>query len=183
MDLEEPVLSNREQLELLFDAYLKERQPEIVDRLRGYYFAKFQVGENLDEYVERKKLSFIEFNDDWVIAHETLEKDVVDGYISSFLEKFFDQEESVSLKPLKQVLAANRNAVRDFVAKATPIVGAWCKREKMDVPEIWVNINEQDIARQLENKGHFDFEFLELDRFPAICSDASCWPRSYAANN
>ena len=176
VELHEPTLSNRAELKRQYEAYLNERRFEVLERLRHHYYETFKNEGDLDEYIARKKMDFIEFNENWVFTHETLDKDVVDSHISSLLDHVLGHDTSVSLAPLKRVLETNRKTVRDFVAKASPVVGAWCKRMNVAIPEPWVTMIAQDIARRIENSGLFDFEILELDRLPVICARCSCWP-------
>ena len=176
--LGEPTLANEDELRQLYDAHLVRLKPKILERLRRHHAADFQEGNDLTNYVERKRLSFLYFNDEWVLTQETLKTELVDAHVLELLTNALGQDVSVKLPSLKRVVEANRKVVREFAASALPVLRVWCKRNDVSLPEPWAQTEAQAVVRLLENKGLLDFEAINAEGIPALCRRGSCWPTS-----
>ena len=176
LELGEASLSNEVELRQLYEAYLGRMRPTIIERLRRHYVSDFYGGNDLKNYVERKSLSFLAFDNEWVLTRETLEMDIVEAHISKLLSTFLGDDVSVELMPYKQVVEANRKSVREFVLEAMPVVRAWCRQNNASFPEPWKQGETQTVVRQLENSGHLDFAVIKAEEMPVICHRATCWP-------
>lgn len=176
LSLGEAPLSNETGLRQSYEAYLERMRPTIVDQLRRHYSADFQAGHDLATYVMRKSLSFLEFNTEWILTRETLEKEIVENHVSGLLVAVLGDDEPVELAPFKRVIEANRKAIREFVVDAVPVVRVWCRRNQAPSPELWQHGEIQSLVRHLENRGLLDFEILGREQIPAIFHRAGCWP-------
>ena len=174
--LGEAALSNEADLRQLYDAYLVQMRPKILDRLRRHHAADYQNGNDLTDYVERKGLSFLAFNVEWVLTQETLEIELVEAHVSELLSDTLGQDVSLSLPSLNRTVKANRKVVREFVAGALPVLQVWCTHSDVSLPEPWTQAEAQAVARYLENKGLLDFEAVEAKSIPALCRRGTCWP-------
>ena len=148
----------------------------IKERLRQHHAADFQKGNDLTEYVERKSLSFLAFNAEWVLTRETLKMEFVEAHISALLADTLGEDVSVKLPPLNRLVEANRKVVREIAAGALPVLRVWCRQSDVSLPEPWTQAKAQAVVRHLENKGLLDFEPVKAESIPALCRRASCWP-------
>ena len=176
LQLGEPTLSNEAELRQLYDAYLARMRPSVIERLRRHHFSDFRNGNDLAGYVERKKLSFLAFNEEWVIEREALEMDLVESHVSALLTKALGEDVSVKLPSLNRLIEANRKVVREMAAGALPVLRVWCRRRETLLPEPWTQAEAQAVVRHLENKGLLDFEAVTVESVPSLCRRASCWP-------
>ncbi len=176
LDLGEEPLSNEAELRQLYDAYLGRMRPTIIDRLRRHHTADFRAGRDLATYVERKNLAFLAFDKDWVLTRETLEMEVVEAYVSRLLAETLGEDVPVELPAYKRVVEANRKLVREFAMEAAPVVGVWCQRNDVPLPEPWQQGEAQAVARHLENSGLLEFELIGSADIPGLCRRAGCWP-------
>ena len=176
LDLGEAPLSNEAELRQLYDAYLGRMRPAIIDRLRRHHAADFRAGHDLAAYVERKSLAFLEFDADWISTRETLEMEVVETHVFGLLTDTLGEDVAVELVPFRRAVDTNRKAVREFALVAMPVVGVWCQRNDVALPEPWQQGEAQAVVRYLENSGLLDFELIGSADIPALCHRAACWP-------
>ncbi len=176
--LDERPLSNEAHLRSLYDAYLRGMGPAIVDRLRRRHVADFREGRDLGAYVERKKLTFLAFDPEWIQTKETLEQRIVESHVLELLDEVLGEDVDVSLQSLRSVSEANRKAVRNFASRASSVVLAWCHRAGAPVPEHWSSKEPQAVARHLENAGLLDFERIDDAQLPELCLRSACWPET-----
>ena len=176
LDLGDAPLSNEADLRQQYDAYLRRMRPTIIDRLRGHYGADFRAGRDLAAYVERKSLTFLTFDTDWILTRESLEMVAVEEHVNSLLTDTLGEEAAVELAPFRRVMDANRKAVLEFAMEAMSVVGAWCQRNEVALPEPWQNGEAQAVVRYAENSGLLDFELIGSVDIPALCRRAGCWP-------
>ena len=175
-ELGESPLSNEAELRLLYDAYLVQMRPALIERLRRRYAADFHNGRDLSTYVDRKTLAFLLFDQEWVLTRETLEMEVVEAHVSGLLDDILGEDQVVELSSLNRVIEKNRKSIREFAARAISVVGAWCRRNQAPVPEPWQNEDPQSVTRHLENAGLLDFEPVPHEQIPSLCRRAACWP-------
>ncbi len=112
--LGEPTLSNEAELRQLYDAYLAWMRSSVIERLRRHFVSDFRNGNDLAGYVERKSLSFLAFNEEWVLEREALEMDLVESHVSALLAEALGEDVSVKLPSLNRLVEANRKVVREM---------------------------------------------------------------------
>ena len=179
--LGEPPISNEPALRQLYEAYLARMTPDIWERLRRHHVDDFRNGRDLDLYIERKNLTFLPFNSEWILTKETLEQSIVERHVSTILEAVLGAEDASPAMPaLTRLLETNRKTVRSFVNDAKPIVRAWCRKNDGVLPAVWQNGELHAIVRQIENNGLLDFEPLSPAQMPSLCNRAGCWPEGMA---
>lgn len=174
--LGETPLSNEDALRRFFTAFVGQRRSHIIDRLRRHYLATFDTGGDLSQYVQHKSLGFISFNSEWILTHETLEKEMVDSQVDTQLLSALGPDNGEELSALNTLLDANRKNVREFAMQAQPRVSAWCRQNDVPVNAHWQYNDPQAFCRQLENKGFLDFRLFEPDSLPDYCLRAGLWP-------
>ena len=174
--LEEPPLSNEAELRSVYEAYLQQMRPSIVGRLRRHHAADFREGRDLATYVDRKKLAFLEFDSMWILTREALDEETVEAHVARLLDDVLGEDLAVDLPSLRRLVERNCKTAREFAGSAVSVIGAWCRRNQVTVPELWENDDPQSVARHLENAGLFDFEPVHDGQFPELCHRAACWP-------
>ena len=103
--------------------------------------------------------------------------EVVETHVFGLLTDTLGEDVAVELVPFRRAVDTNRKAVREFALVAMPVVGVWCQRNDVALPEPWQQGEAQAVVRYLENSGLLDFEAdLALRTSPHLCHRAACWP-------
>jgi len=178
--LGESALSNEDELRSIYEAYLRQMGPRILERLRRHHANDFREGRDLVVYVARKSLAFLEFDTRWILTRESLDNEIVEAHVSRLLNEILGQDEEVDLPSSRGLLDKNRKLVREFASRAIPVVGAWCHHNGITVPNPWQSEDPQAVTRHLENSGLLDFEPVQDQQIPALCYRAVCWPEGMA---
>ncbi|MCY3841119.1 MAG: DUF3883 domain-containing protein [Gammaproteobacteria bacterium] len=177
LDLGEAPLSNEAELRSVYEAYLRQMRPGIVERLRRLHAADFREGCSLVTYVDRKKtLAFLEFDPTWVLTREALDEETVERHVARLLDDVLGEDLSAELPSLRGLIERNRKAVREFATSAMSVIGAWCRRNQAPVPGPWRNDDPLSVARHLEDAGLLDFATVRERQLPELCHRAACWP-------
>ena len=176
LDLDEVPLSNEAELRHIYNAYLVRMRLEIIERLRRHHVPDYYADGDLNVYVERKNLTFLEFDKDWILTRESLETEVVEKHVSGLLAETLGEDSSVVLPLFKSVVEVNRKVAREFAGKAAPVIAAWCLRNNSAPIQLWQQGEAQALVRHLENRGFLDFERISLADIPGFCKRADCWP-------
>lgn len=176
LELGEPALSNEAELRQLYAAYLNPMRSAIIDRLRRRHISDYLEGNDLSKYGNRKTLAFLSFDPSWVLTRETLESEVVKIHVSKLLDEELGPDRTLKLPSLMGLIEGNRKVVREFAAQASPVLRAWCHRNRVPVPEPWHLEEPQAVFRQLENAGLLDFEPIGVEQVVSLCRRAGIWP-------
>ena len=174
--LGESPLSNEAQLRSMYQAYLQQMRPRILERLRRHYAADFRDGRDLATYVDRKTLTFLGFDPAWILSRETLDNEIVEAHVARLLDEILGEDHEVDLPPSHGLVEKNRKSVRRFASRAISVVGAWCRRNRVPVREPWQSEDPQSVTRHLENAGLLDFEPVHDAKIPGLCARTACWP-------
>lgn len=178
--LEESPLSNEADLRSMYGAYLSEMSSGIRGRLRRHHATDYREGRDLTVYVDRKSLAFVEFDSSWILTRETLDREIIEAHVSRLLDEILGQDKEIDLPSYRGLLDKNRKSIREFALCATPIIGVWCDRNGVAVPQLWRSEDPQALTRHLENSGLLDFDPIENQQIPALCNRAGCWPKGMA---
>ena len=178
--LGESALSNEDKLRSMYEAYLRRMGPGILERLRRRHATDFREERDLTVYVARKSLAFLEFDPRWILTRESLDNKIVEAHVARLLDEILGQDEEIDLPSSRGLLDKNHKSVREFASRAIPVVGAWCRRNGIAVPDPWRSEEPQAVTRHLENSGLLDFDPVEKQRIPALCHRAGCWPEGMA---
>jgi hypothetical protein len=130
-EIGEPLVSNEDELRVSYQAYLQELKLGIIDRLRRHYFSDYAGGRELDQYVSRKTLSFLAFNDAWIATSETLERELVELHVSRLINDVLGNDVDVSLRSLGRLVDANRKTALQAVRDASPLIAVWCRKNNV----------------------------------------------------
>ena len=179
--LGEEILSSEAELQATFKAYLREMAPELRDRLRRLHLEDYRLGNDLSTYLSRREPSFIPFDPDWVLDCETLDRQTVVEHVETSFAEALGEVPEADLPPFEKMISENRKVVRAFASKAKPLLGAWCRKSHVDLPEVWERGEAQDVVRVVENAGLLDFDLINSDRMPALCERAAIWPTDMPA--
>ena len=174
--LDESPLSNEAELRSMYDAYVRRMGARILERLRRRHADDFREGRDLAVYVQRKTFAFLGFDRAWILTKETLDNEIVEAHVSRLLDQELGEDHEVDLPSSRGLVERNRKSVRDFTIGAISVVRAWCRRNRIVVPEPWGSDDPQAVTRQLENAGLLDFESVGDAQIPALCHRAACWP-------
>lgn len=174
--LDESPLSNAAELRSVYEAYVQGMSPRVLERLRRHHAADFREGHDLALYVSRKKLAFLKFDPEWILTRETLDSEIVNAHVANLLDEELGEDVQVQLASSRGLVERNRKSVRDFASGAIPVIRAWCRRNRIPAPELWVSEDPQSVTRHLENAGLLDFEPVRDLQIPELCHRAACWP-------
>ncbi|MCY4138169.1 MAG: DUF3883 domain-containing protein [Rhodobacteraceae bacterium] len=178
--LGESPLSNEDELRSMYEAYLRQMRPEILERLRRRHATDFREGRDLAVYVARKSLDFLEFDSRWILTRESLDNETVETHVARLLDEILGDDEAIDLSSSRGLLEKNRKSVREFASRAIPVVGAWCRRNGITVQDPWRSEDPQAVTLRLENSGLLDFDPVDDQRIPALCHRTGCWPDGMA---
>lgn len=179
--LGEESLSSEAELRATFEAYLREMMPELRDRLRRLHLDDYRRGNDLSTYLARRELKFIPFDRAWVLDCETLDRKTVAEHVVRSFGEAMGEIPDAELPSFDKMINENRKMVRAFANEVKPVLGAWCRKNHVDVPDVWEGGEAQDVVRVIENAGLLDFELVETDRLPALCERAAVWPAGMPA--
>ena len=174
--LGESPLSNEADLRSMYHAYLQRMGPRILERLRRHHATDFRDGRDLRVYVNRKTLAFLGFDPAWILTRETLDNEIVEAHVARLLDEVLGEDHEVDLPPSRGLVETNRKSVRHFASLAISVVGVWCRRNRVPVPDPWPSEDPQTVTRYLENAGLLDFEPIHDAQIPGLCARAACWP-------
>ena len=174
--LDESPLSNEAELRSVYDGYIQSMRPCILERLRRRHADDFRKGRDLADYVNRKTLAFLEFDQRWILTRETLDNETVEAHVAKLLDDVLGEDPEVTLPSSSGLVERNRKSVRGVTSGAIALVLAWCRRSRIHVPEQWAGEDPQSVTRHLENAGLLDFELIQDAQIPALCHRAACWP-------
>ena len=181
LSLGEETLSSDAELRATFEAYLREMAPELRDRLRRLHLEDYRLGEDLSTYVSRRELKFIPFDPAWIVDFETLDRQMVVEHVETSFAEAFGMGPQIELPPFEKTIGENRKVVRAFAGEAKPIIGAWCRKNHIDLPEVWERGEAQEVVRLVENAGLIDFDAINSDRVAVLCRRTGIWPEEMPA--
>ncbi|MEQ8229680.1 MAG: DUF3883 domain-containing protein [Rhodospirillales bacterium] len=180
-DLGYPVLNDEEDFRRLFEVYLNELRPHLVDRVRRRYFETFRKGESLDGYVEHRKLDFVLFDPAWPLTIEELDRSFIERYASEMAESVLGRDDyTIELPDLRRLSAANQRLALATQPRMANLVRAWCRKNSQERPPLMDPADAQPLVKALEQAGLFDFERLLPEQLPALCNRIRAWPRGMA---
>lgn len=174
--LDEEPLSSEAELRSTFEAYLRELTPMLRDRLRRLHFEDYRLGRELSKYLSQRELQFIPFDPSWTLDCETLDRQTVVEHVERAFADALGEIPDTELPSYEKTISENRKVVRTFANEAKPVLGAWCRRASVDLPEVWETGEAQEVVRMLEDGGFLDFEPVDLNRVPALCQRSGAWP-------
>ena len=172
-----PVLNDEDDFKRLFEVYLNELRPRLLDRLRRRYRNAYMRGESLAQYVEYKALGFVSFDPEWPLTMEELDRSFVERYAFEVTESVLGPDDrSVDLPDLSRVIAANQKMALASHSRMASLVRAWCRKNSQEEPYLMDPADSKPLLTALEQSGLLDFERLLPDQLPSMCKRINAWP-------
>jgi hypothetical protein len=174
-----PLMNDEADFRRLYTAYIAELAPSIRLRLRCAFLPVWRAATPLDEYVILRTLEFIQFDPQWVLLLEQLDKARVEVHAARMLEARLGADtHSFDLGPLDDVVPANRKLVISRHAELTNLIRAWCAKNGVQQSlEAGAGRGDpQQLVRKLDEAGLLDFEVIKADALPALLRRAGWWP-------
>lgn len=172
-----PPMNDEAEFRRLFSAYLAELASSIRARLRRAFLSAWRAGEPLDKYVHLRTLEFIQFDSQWPLQLEGLDRELVVTRADLALEEMLGADDpSVNLDNLEAVAAANRKQVMLRHADLMNLMRAWCRKNGAQQPAGTGATDAQQLVRELDRAGLLDFEVIAPGALPALFRRAGWWP-------
>jgi hypothetical protein len=176
-----PLLNDAEDFRRLFEVYLNELRPSLIDRVRRRYQPRWERGDDLADYLAHKRLEFVAFDASWPLIMENLDRAFVESYASAIAEAALGaDDDSIKLPNLRAVNLTNQKMVAENHPRMASIVRAWCRKKDQERPALMDPADSKPLIRTLEQAGLFDFERLTVDRLPYLCRRIGAWPDGMA---
>jgi hypothetical protein len=177
IELGYPSLNDEEDFRRLFEVYLNELRPNLVDRVRRRYRYAYERGDNLAEYLAQKRLDFLAFDPSWPLTMEELDRAFVQSYVSNAAEAALGPDDDpIQLPDLRAVNLSNQKMVMTNHPRMASIVRAWCRKKDRGRPVLMDPADPQPLIKALEQAGLFDFERLTAESLPSACMRIGAWP-------
>ena len=172
-----PPMNDETDFRRLFSVYLAELAPLIRARLRRAFLRNWQAAEPLDNYVVLRKLEFIQFDSQWPILLEELDRARVVTHADLAIKATLGADDpSVDLESLEVVVAANRKQVMLRHADLMNLIRAWCRKHGVQQPVCAGATDAQQLVRALDQAGLLDFQVVAPGELPGLLLRAAWWP-------
>ncbi|MCS0505140.1 sacsin N-terminal ATP-binding-like domain-containing protein [Ancylobacter mangrovi] len=171
-----PGLNDRSDMERMFEVYLNELRPRLVEQLRCRWRSAWLAHEPLNSYLAQKSLAFIAFDPVWVDQFPVLERDHVVGHAAARLREEVGEIPAEIVPALDDVLFANRKLLAKRLPELGAMIGAWRALNGAKADDDWSQGDPAQAARRLEQAGVLDFEIIASGDIPAILNRHGLWP-------
>lgn len=172
-----PPLNDENDFRRMFEVYLGELKPGLLDRVRRRFAGVWAAGESLAPYVAARRLDFVTFDPAWLRVLEALTREIVAARAAVAAAEFLGPDDpEVDLPPLDRVAADNRKLVLAVHQDLAGLARAWCRRSKAAVPASIEATDPQTLARTLDEAGLLDFKKLDPSRLPEFYARVGAWP-------
>ncbi|WP_206453806.1 sacsin N-terminal ATP-binding-like domain-containing protein [Aurantimonas marina] len=178
-----PPLNDEADFYRLFQVYLAELRPALLDRLRRRYASTWHQGLDLADYVALRRLEFISFDPAWPQQLETLDRETVVARVSTAADASLGPDDpSVTIPDLEPTSASNRKLIHTRHSRLAGLIRAWCRKNGRDRPSLMDAADPQPLVRVLDGAGYLDFEILKTGMLPALYRRISAWPDGMPAS-
>lgn len=172
-----PPLNDEADFRRMFSAYLAELAPSIRARLRRAFLPVWRAAEPLDDYVNLRTLEFIQFDPEWSLQLEQLDRVRVVAHADLAIDAKIGVDcPAVELVALEVVAAANRKLLTGRHADMTNLMRAWCRKNAIEQPSGLGGADAQQLVRDMDQTGLLDFEVVPPDALPALLFRGGQWP-------
>ncbi|MDO9507246.1 sacsin N-terminal ATP-binding-like domain-containing protein [Hydrogenophaga sp.] len=174
-----PPMNDEADFRRLFSAYLAELASSIRARLRRAFLPTWRAAAPLDEYVVLRTLEFIQFDSQWPLQLEELDRARVVAHADLAVEARIGADDpNVELEALEVVAGANRKQVTVRHADLMNLVSAWCRKNGAQKPTRSGSADAQQLVRELDQAGLLDFEVIAPGTLPALLRRGGWWPEN-----
>jgi len=172
-----PPLNDEADFRRMFEVYLGELRPTLVDRVRRYFLAAWSAKSDLAAYVAARTLDFVTFDRDWLGNLETLTREAVAERADKAAQATLGTDNpKIILTPLDRVVADNRKLILARHAEFAGLVRTWCRKNGEAVPAVMETSDPQTIVRAFDEAGFLDFERIEANQLPELYRRIEAWP-------
>ena len=172
-----PPMNDESDFRRVFSAYLAELASSLRARLRRAFLPAWRAAAPLDEYVILRTLEFIQFDSQWPLQLEQLDRARVVAHADLAVEARLGADDpAVELEALEVVAAANRKQVTTRHADLTNLVRAWCRKNGTQQPSGAGAADAQQLVRELDQAGLLDFDVIAPSALPALLRRGGRWP-------
>lgn len=172
-----PPLNDENDFRRMFEVYLGEFKPGLLDRVRRRFASAWASGEDLASYVAARHLDFVSFDPAWLRTLEALTREIVAARATEAAEELLGPDDpTVDLPPLDRVAADNRKVLFAHHPDLAGLVRAWCRKSQVPVPASIEAVDPQALVRTLDEAGLLDFEKLDPARLPECYARGGAWP-------
>ncbi len=172
-----PPLNDENDFRRMFEVYLGELKPGLLDRVRRRFAGVWAAGEDLAPYVAARSLDFVTFDPAWPRILESLTREVVAARAAAAAAELLGPDNpEVDLPPLDRVAADNRKLVLAYHPDLAGLARAWCRKSETAVPALIEAADPQTLVRTLDEAGLLDFEKLDAVRLPEFYARVGAWP-------
>lgn len=168
--------------------HLRQRQPEIADRLRLRASGMFDRREPLNPYVAARDSTLTASPDpSWFTTYDELPELVMDAHIYRWIEESFPAEaQEMSLEhSLTECRSINGAKLRDFWGKYLPILSAWSRTPgatiNVEVRKAWSNpeTSHDAFMARARSGGWLDFRVLDDAQISDRLTVDGIWPAGH----
>jgi len=178
-DLGYPPMNDEADFRRLFSSYVAELASLLRARLRRAFLPAWRAAAPLDEYVDLRTLKFVQFDSQWPLQLEQLDRARVAAHVNLAVEaRLGPDDPSIELQALEVVAAANRKQVTARYADLTNLMRAWCRKNGTQQPNGAGAADAQQLVRELDQAGLLDFEVIAPGALPVLLLRAGWWPAS-----
>lgn len=174
-----PTLRHPDRHSRVFDRVVEQNMDGLLNRIRERYLEVARSGADLSSYVAARMLIDLEPDPAWLEQYAEPPVHLVSRRVSDWLvERGADGNlaEPCSLPTVQVLRESNTKQMEDVVARARPLVRAWCATHEVIEPTSW-DSGAQMISRSaLDNSGAADFFLLDDARLLSIAAEALGWP-------
>jgi hypothetical protein len=171
-----PPMNNEADFLRLFNAYVAELASPLRARLRRAFLPVWRNAAPLNDYVALRGLEFIEFDPQWPLQLEQLDRGRVAAHANLAVESRLGADDPVVvLDPLEVVAAANRKHVTARHADLANLIRAWCRKNGTQQSSN-VGADAPQLVRTLDQAGLLDFEVIPPSALPALLRRIGWWP-------
>ncbi|WP_127430589.1 sacsin N-terminal ATP-binding-like domain-containing protein [Rhizobium anhuiense] len=172
-----PPLNDENDFRRMFEVYLGELKPRLLDRVRRRFASVWAAGEDLAPYVAARRLDFVTFDPAWLRVLEALSREVVAARAEATATEFLGPDDpKIDLPLLERVAADNRKLVLAYHPDLAGLARAWCRKSGTAVPASIEAADPQSLVRTLDEAGLLDFEKLDSARLPKLYARVAAWP-------
>ncbi|PZU18672.1 MAG: hypothetical protein DI589_23920 [Shinella sp.] len=172
-----PPLNDENDFRRMFEVYLGEIKPGLLDRVRRRFARVWAADEDLNPYVAARRLDFVTFDPAWLRVLEVLTREVVAARAEAAATELLGPDDpKIDLPLLERVAADNRKLVLTHHADLAGFARAWCRNSEAAVPASIEAADPQSLVRTLDEAGLLDFEKLDLAGLPKLYARVGAWP-------
>jgi hypothetical protein len=165
-------LGNGAELRRLFDLWKTDLSSELRDRIRRHFATLWRDPAELGRYRALRDLHFLSFDDRWIEAVETLDRQIVRTYGQDLLDELIGEDKPCELPPLDSLRIANRRSLAAFVQQSMSVVRAATGKSLLPT---W-KAGPTEVAAAVDRAGALDFERLATEQMIETLVLAGEWP-------